>query len=108
MKQWDIYLFPFTQERPHPTVVVSHDDRCERCEQINVLICSFAQLNRAPADHEIVLDEADGLDWKTACRCDVIYLLPKAELREMRGHASRERQRQIARKLNECLRFKPW
>ena len=80
----------------------------ERCEQINVLICSFAQLNRAPADHEIVLDEADGLDWKTACRCDVIYLLPKAELREMRGHASRERQRQIARKLNECLRFKPW
>jgi hypothetical protein len=107
MRQWEIYLFPFTQERPHPAVVISHEDRCERCDQVNALICSSARLNRAPEDHEIVLNEADGLDWKTACRCDVIYLLPKAGFLEKRGLVSLERQRQIARKLNECLRFKP-
>ena len=108
MKQWDIYLFPFSQEQPHPAVILSHDDRCQRCDQVNALICSSARLNRALHENEIVLDKSDGLNWKTGCRCDVIYLLPKSHFREKRGEVSPERQRQIARKLNECLRLKAW
>ncbi len=26
MRQWDIYLYPFDQERPHPVVIVSSDE----------------------------------------------------------------------------------
>lgn len=28
MKQWDIFLFPFREELPHPVVIISSDDRC--------------------------------------------------------------------------------
>jgi hypothetical protein len=35
-----------------------------------------------------------------------IYVFPFT--RGSRGHVTPERQRQIARKLNECLRLKPW
>jgi hypothetical protein len=37
MKRWDIYLFPFSQEQPHPAVILSHDDQCQRCDQVNAL-----------------------------------------------------------------------
>ena len=81
MRQWDIVLFPFREELPHPAVIVSNDERCENADLdvVNALICTSAQLNRPPRKDEIILDESDGLDWKTAVRCAVIYLLPKAE-----------------------------
>jgi hypothetical protein len=27
MRQWDIFLFPFTKEQPHPVVILSIDER---------------------------------------------------------------------------------
>jgi len=51
------------------------------------------------------LDAADGLDWKTAVRCDVIYLLPKLEFRERRGKVSPQRRAAIARRIAETLRL---
>lgn len=27
MRQWDIFLFPFTEEQPHPVVILSTDER---------------------------------------------------------------------------------
>jgi len=51
------------------------------------------------------LDAADGLDWKTGVRCDVIYLLPKEEFGEHRGKVSPPRRTAIARKLAETLRL---
>jgi len=51
------------------------------------------------------LNDADGLDWKTAVRCDVIYLVPKAEFRERRGKVSPQRRIAIARKIAETLRL---
>ncbi len=79
MRQWDIFVFPFREELPHPAVIISNDERCENSdlEAVNALICTSARLNRPRKKNEIILDESDGLDWKTAVRCDVIYLLPK-------------------------------
>ncbi len=107
MRQWDILLFPFREELPHPAVVISNDERCENADfdVVNALICTTARLNRPPKKNEMVLDEADGLDWKTAVRCDVIYLLPKAEFIGQRGQVSVPRRPLIARKIAECLRF---
>ncbi len=107
MRQWEIYLFPFREEKPHPAVIISNEERCvnDALEYVNALICASAKLNREAKKNEVILNAADGLDWKTAVRCDVIYLLPKAEFREHRGKVSPERRVAIARKIAETLRL---
>lgn len=107
MRQWEIYLFPFQEEKPHPAVIISNDERCLNgdLDHVNVLICSSAKLNREAKRNEVILNSADGLDWKTAVRCDVIYLLPKAEFKEWRGKVAAPRRIAIARKMIETLRL---
>ena len=107
MRQWEIYLLPFREEKPHPAVIISNDERCvnDDLEYVNALICTSAKLNREPKKNEVILNAGDGLDWKTAARCDVIYLLPKAEFRERRGKVSQQRRVAIARKIAEALRL---
>jgi hypothetical protein len=73
------------------------------------LICTSVRLNREPKVIEAILDEQDGLDWKTAVRCDLIYLLPKAEFQEYRGLVTDVRRREIAKKIAASLRLpSPW
>ena len=107
MKQWEIYLFPYREEQPHPVVILSSDERCgnEALLHVNGLLCSSARLNRELKRNETGLDEADGLDWRPAVRCDFIYALPKAEFLEKRGEVSRLRRAAIVRKLVDCLRL---
>lgn len=107
MRQWEIYLFPFDREKPHPAVIISNDERClnNDLEYVNALICTSTRLNREAKKNETILDAADGLDWKTAVRCDVIYLLPKAEFEGRRGKVTGLRRIAIARKIVETLRF---
>jgi mRNA-degrading endonuclease toxin of MazEF toxin-antitoxin module len=107
VRQWEIYVFPFREERPHPAVIISNEERCVNgdLEYVNALICTSAKLNRDAKKNEVILNAADGLDWKTAVRCDVIYLLPKAEFRERRGKVTQQRRVAIARKIAETLRL---
>jgi hypothetical protein len=107
MRQWEIYLFPFGEELPHPTVIISNEERCanDDLDYVNALICTSARLNREPKKNEVILNEADGLDWKTAVRCDVIYLLSKAEFQELRGCVTQPRRVAIARKMAETFRL---
>jgi mRNA-degrading endonuclease toxin of MazEF toxin-antitoxin module len=107
MNQWDVMLFPFDRERRHPAVVISNDEICLNpdIEEVNVLLCTSARVNRAPKPTEEVLDESDGLDWKTVVRCDKIHLLPKSRFQELKGTVTRERRILIARKIVEVLRF---
>jgi hypothetical protein len=44
-----------------------------------------------------LLDQADGLDWPTLCQCDMIYSVPKDELREKRGEVTEARQSPLLR-----------
>ncbi len=107
MRQWEIFLIPFESEKPHPAVIISNDERCLNADlgYVNALICTSAKLNREPKRNEIILDGADGLDWKTAVRCDVIYLLPKADFQERRGIVDPLRRVAIGRKIAETLRL---
>lgn len=107
MRQWEIYLFPFREEKPHLAVIISNEERCvnDDLEYVNALICTSARPNRDAKKNEVILNAADGLDWKTAVRCDVIYLLPKVEFRERRGKVSQQRRVAIARKIAETLRL---
>jgi mRNA-degrading endonuclease toxin of MazEF toxin-antitoxin module len=107
MKQWDIIMFPFSKERRHPAIIISNNETCENddLEEVNALLCTSARVNRPPKPIEEVVDEADGLDWKTMVRCDRIHLLPKALFAERKGSVTEERRHLIARKLVEVLRL---
>jgi len=107
VKQWDILMFPFTRERRHPAVIISNDETCRNpdVEEVNALLCTSARVNREPKSTEEVLDEADGLDWKTMVRCDRIHLLNKGRFQERKGRVTDERRHLIARKIVEVLRL---
>ena len=107
MNQWDIFLFPFNQEKRHPAVIISNDETCQNSdiEEVNALLCTSARVNRGPKPTEEVLDESDGLDWKTMVRCDKIHLLPKDKFQERKGRVTGERRHLIARKMIEVLRL---
>lgn len=107
MKPWDIFLYAFEEEGAHPAIIISNQERCENpdLDHVNALLCTSAKLNRGPKKNEVILDESDGLDWKTGARCDLIYLLPKSGFRQMRGAVTPLRRTLITRKLIECLRL---
>ena len=107
MRQWDIYLYPFQAEQPHPVVVLSTDERCINPDlpSVNALFCTSVRFDRGLKGNEALLDEADGLDWKTAVRCDVIHLLPKPNFLGRRGRVSERRRVQITQKIILSLRL---
>lgn len=106
MKSWDIYTYDFEGAGPHPAVIVSHPDRVAHAPWVNVLICTTQRANRAPKETEVLLNGADGLDWETLCRCDLLWLVEKSKLTGKRGSVARVRRRQIADKINAAMGWK--
>lgn len=100
-------MFPFSKETRHLAVIISNDETCQNSdiEEVNALLCTSAQVNRGAKSTEEVLDEADGLGWKTMVRCDKIHLLPKAGFDDKKGSVTNERRYLIARKMVEVLRL---
>jgi mRNA-degrading endonuclease toxin of MazEF toxin-antitoxin module len=100
MRPWDIYQWKFPHG-DHPAVIVSPAARCANpdIETVNVVGCSSKPARRPAETHELILDQADGLDWPTLCRCDVLYLARKDELETRRGSLSPERRRILGQKL---------
>ena len=64
---------------------------------LTLVLCSTSRATRPAYDFEVILDESDGLDWQTLCRCDLVFLAPKAAINNRRGHLTEERRRQILR-----------
>ena len=105
MKQWDIWTCDFAEAGPHPAVIVSHPDRVARAPLVNVLICSSQRANRQPRENEIVLNGADGLDWETLVKCDLMYLVEKERLYRRRGNVTAVRRRTLVQRINACFGF---
>ena len=99
MKQWEVWTCAFAGADEHPAVIVSHPVRAERKQVVEVLLCSTQRGGAVPGPHEVVLNTEDGLDGKTVCRCDLIYSVPRDDLRDRRGLVSLERRRDIVRKI---------
>ncbi|PWU15408.1 MAG: hypothetical protein C5B50_15475 [Verrucomicrobia bacterium] len=101
MKAWDIYSYqPPTWPTPHPAVIVSHPDRVGNKPDVNILMCSSQPVRRPPNPNEVILDEADGLNWATLCKCDLLHNVAKRDLKNHRGHVTDERRRQIIATIN--------
>lgn len=104
MKAWEVWQCPFPWGE-HPAVIVSNPERVARKPQIVVLSCQTMRANtyRDPQGNESLLDEADGMDWKTLCRCDLLWTIDKSILIRRRGEVQPERRRDIARKIIQGL-----
>jgi hypothetical protein len=103
MKAWEIWTGDIYG--PHPVVLISCQPRIDAKPEVVVLKCTTMKpgMARAEKENESVLDEADGLNWKTLCRCDLLFTVPKATLKNRRGVVSFERRRDIARKIIQGL-----
>ena len=86
-------------------MIISNAIRVEMKPQIVVLSCRTMRkpAGRDPVPCEALLDEADGLDWKTLCRCDLLYTIDKAVLKRRRGEVATARRREIAAKIQQGL-----
>jgi mRNA-degrading endonuclease toxin of MazEF toxin-antitoxin module len=103
MKAWEIYGADIFGE--HPCVLVSAQKRIDRKAYVVVLKCTTLRGGSVftPNELETVLDEADGLDWKTRVQCDLMFTVEKSSLTRRRGEVSFERRREIARKMIQGL-----
>ncbi len=96
--QWDIVTATVWDE-DHPVVVLTPSGLC-RQPFLNVLGCSTLYSARvADPRHEIILDQADGLERRTLCKLSLIQVVEASQLRRRRGRICPERQRQIGAQL---------
>jgi mRNA-degrading endonuclease toxin of MazEF toxin-antitoxin module len=99
MKPWEVWTWKFPDAGEHPAVLLGTEERVRLKPRVSVILCSSQRATRKPELHEVVLDQADGLDWATLCKCDVVYAAPKSELVKRRGRVTTERRRAIAERV---------
>ena len=103
MKAWDIYSYtPPGFPESHAAVIVSAPGGVAEKLEVNVLMCSSHRAGRAARTGEVILDEADGLDWPTLCRCDLLFNVKKSDLTNRRGHVTDARRIEIIRTINRA------
>ena len=87
----------------HPAVILGTETRLAARPKINVLLCSSARAGRKAEPLEVMLNSADGLDWETLCKCDLVYSVEKEQISRQRGSVTPERRRQIAERVIRAL-----
>ena len=103
MKAFDIFSYqPPGWPEPHPCVIVSHPDRVAGKPDVTVLLCSSQRAQRGALPHEVILDESDGLNWPTLCKCDLLYAVKKNDLKTHRGQVTDQRRREIITTINRA------
>ena len=89
MNAFDVYHWqPPGWPEPHPCVIVSHPSRVANKPEVNVLMCASKRATRQAEAGEVILDPADGMDWPTLCKCDLLHVVNKQELKHRKGAVS--------------------
>jgi len=99
MRPWEVWTWKFPDANEHPAVILATDDRVRLKPRVSVVLCSTQRAQRKAEINEVILDEADGLDWPTLCKCDLVYAADKKELTRYRGLVTPERRRAIAERV---------
>jgi mRNA-degrading endonuclease toxin of MazEF toxin-antitoxin module len=98
MKPFDVFYWqPNGWPEPHPCVIISHPARAANKDPVEVVMCSSKETTRAAQAHEVILDQADGMDWPTICKCDLIHTVAKSELKKHKGSVSTGRRAVLVR-----------
>ncbi len=103
MKPWEVWTWRFPDAGEHPAVVLGTQERLRLKPRVCVILCSTQRAARRPELYEVILDQADGLDWETLCKCDVVYAAGKNDLTKHRGTVSALRRRAIAERVIRAL-----
>src|SRR5207253_2032646 len=98
---WEIWTFD-PGFGNHPAIIVSAQDRAARKPLVEIVLCSSQCASRAPNAAEVVLDSADGLNWETLCKCDLIYAVDRDLLHTQCGTVTVARRREIVRAIVAC------
>ena len=96
MNAWEIWTFN-PGYGDHPAVIVSAQQRANQKPVVEIVMCSSQRASRMPTAGEVVLDSADGLNWETLCKCDLILGVERELLHTQRGLVSMERRKEIVR-----------
>ena len=103
MKPFDIFAYQARNwPEVQPCVILSHPDRVATKPEVNVVLCSSHQTTRAAEAHEVILDKDDGLNWPTLCKCDLVRVVLKEQLKNRLGHVSDARRKQIIATINRA------
>src|ERR1051325_2858935 len=105
MKPWEIWSYDLPGAGVHPAVVLGTEERVRIKPIVSVLICSTQRATRGAKLHEVILDTADGLNWETLCKCDIVYAVQKKDLAQRRGVVTVERRRAIVQRVIQQLGF---
>ena len=107
LQRWDI-VFLKTDENDatgHPAVVLSPPDILEdsRHMRFNVLVGTKKPPAAKAKTSEVLLDDADGLDFTTVVNATLIFQARKTSVIRLAGRVTHVRRGQIATKLRAAL-----
>ncbi len=106
MKAWEIWSYqPTGWPEEHPAVIVSGGARVAHKPGLNIIMCSTKEATRPPMPNEVILDIADGLNWPSLCKCDLLHPVDRADLKSQRGRATPDRRRAIVQTM---IRSNDW
>jgi mRNA-degrading endonuclease toxin of MazEF toxin-antitoxin module len=110
-RQWDIVRVKINPDRDldtHPAVVISPDEVCtdQRQLRVNVLFGTKKPPAATKRPYGVLLNSADGLEHLTEIDCGFVHVISKEKIAAPAGRVAPVRQREIMRKVVECLRFR--
>ena len=94
-----------TDQVGHPAVILSGPDILsdERHLRFNALVGTKQIPAARVLAHQVLLDEADGLEFTTAINCSLVYVIRKNAILRDAGKVSHARRAEIARRVRGSL-----
>lgn len=89
----------------HPAVILSGPDILadDRQLRFNALVGTKRPPAAKVLAHQVVLDQADGLEFVTVINCSLVYVVRKASILRSAGVVSYSRRAEIARRVRASL-----
>jgi hypothetical protein len=106
-RRWDIVFVRADERDPvgHPAVILSSDDIMAdaRQQRFNVVVGSKKQPAEGARNHQVILDQADGLEFLTLVDCSLVYVARKSSVLRSSGSVTVHRRQQIQRTIRGYL-----
>ena len=89
----------------HPAVILSGPDILsdERQHRFNALMGTKRPPAAKVLAHQVILDQADGLEFATLINCSLVYVVRKSSIARTAGVVSHMRRAEIARRVRASL-----
>jgi hypothetical protein len=107
LRRWDIVFLRVDEKDAtgHPAIVLSGEDTMRDSKQFrfNVVVGTKKPPAAATAEHHVLLNGADGLEFVTQIDCSIVYVARKVSVIRLAGTVSLERRREVQRKVRAYL-----